>query len=576
MNAAAPASGQVRQQQRIESLCVGTIRALSGQPDLQFRGHRLHQAGRPLPLFAPHLHPRPDTDDFRAFRGAADGLALRLLHSDAALHRQLAPASPVERLLFDLLEQNRCEALAGPALPGVSANLRQRFEGWARGFCQSGLADSMRGILLFTVTQITRARVTGDPVPQDLEDLMEATRAGIVPQLGHDLAGLRRQRHDQASYALHALAIASQVARLLLQEHADDEDTGASQPEDIERAAFSLVMDLDASVEEGVAAADTGLSRVLGEHQGQYRVYTRAYDRVLAAQALVRPEVLREDRALLDRRVAEQAVNLPRLARELRALLADPADDGWESGQEQGRVDGRRLARLVASPTERRLFRTEQRTPLADCQLTLLIDCSGSMKQHIETVAVVADVLCRALELAGVSSEVLGFTTGAWHGGRAQRDWIRRGRPPQPGRLNEVCHLIFKPAETPWRRSRAGLGALLRPELFREGIDGEAVQWACQRLRERPQARKLLLVVSDGCPMDGATGLANDTYYLDNHLKAVVEQETRQGDIQIFGIGVGLDLSPFYPRSLALDLQAAPGNSLFRELLELLATGLRR
>lgn len=170
-----------------------------------------------------------------------------------------------------------------------------------------------------------------------------------------------------------------------------------------------------------------------------------------------------------------------------------------------------------------------------------------------------------------MSNEVLGYTTGAWNGGRAQRDWLRAGKPRHPGRLNEACHLIFKDADTSWRRARPSMGALLKADLFREGIDGEAVAWACQRLKQRHERRRLLLVISDGCPMDGATNLANDTYYLDNHLKDVVATETQQGSVAILGVGVGLDLSPFYPRSLALDLSSPPGYGLFRELLALLA-----
>jgi len=197
------------------------------------------------------------------------------------------------------------------------------------------------------------------------------------------------------------------------------------------------------------------------------------------------------------------------------------------------------------------------------------------MKQHIESVAMLVDVLTRALEQAGVSTEVLGFSTGAWQGGRAQRDWLRLGKPQHPGRLNEVSHMVFKNADTPWRRARPDIAALLKPDLFREGIDGEAVDWACNRLKKRPEARRILLVISDGCPMDGATQLANDTHYLDNHLKQVVAQQAQSGEVAVFGVGVGLDLSPFYPHNLALDLSSPPGNGVFRELLAMLARHLR-
>jgi cobaltochelatase CobT len=572
MSEGATVQQQTRQQQKVEELCAASLRAVSGEADLRFRGRRLHRGNRALPLFAPHLHPSHDNDDFVSFRGAADGLAMRLVNSDERLHASLCPTDPVERLVFELLEQFRTEACAPGTLPGLKTNLRHRFEAWSLGFYRSGLAESASGILLYTVAQVCRARVTGDPVTEATEDLMEATRAALAPVLGTPLYGLRRERNDQAAYAAHALEIARLVAGML-REAGQDGAAASKSPDlsDPERAAFSLLMDFDATLDEDMAAAVSGRSRVLEDQEGRYQVFTRAYDRTLRAGTLVRPEVLREYREMLDRRVAGQGVNVARLARELKAILAEPAQDGWDSGQEQGRIDGRRLAQLVSSPTERRLFRTEHQEPLADCVLSFLIDCSGSMRQHIETVAMIVDIFSRALEQAGVASEVLGFTTGAWNGGRAQRDWLRAGKPRHPGRLNETCHLVFKDADTTWRRARPDMGALLKADLFREGIDGEAVAWACQRLNRRPERRRLLLVISDGCPMDGATNLANDTYYLDNHLKDVVATETQRSGIAILGVGVGLDLSPFYPHSLALDLSSPPGYPIFKELLALLA-----
>ena len=576
MSAQAAQPAQLRLQHRVEELCAASIRALSGQPDLHFRGRRLHRGGLALPLFAPHLHPTLDDDDFASFRGAADGLALRLRLSDPALHRQLCPAAPVERLLFELLEQIRVESQVPVGVGGVAANLRHRCEPWSLAFHRSGLTDSMRGILLFTVAQICRARVTGEPVLEETEDLMEATRAGIAPLLGHALAGLRRHRHDQAAYAGHAMDLAKLVADLLRSVEPEATNGEQDKPaEDMERAAFSLMMDFDATLEEGIAAAVSGRSRVLEDQGDIYRVFTTAYDREVAAATLVRPALLREYREQLDRRIAGQGVNTARLARELKQLLARPVQDGWDSGQEEGRLDGRRIAQLIASPTERRLFTIERLEPQADCVMGFLIDCSGSMRQHIESVAMLVDVLTRALEQAGVSTEILGFSTGAWQGGRAQRDWLRMGKPQHPGRLNEVSHLVFKNADTPWRRGRLDIAALLKPDLFREGIDGEAVDWACSRLKKRPEARRILLVISDGCPMDGATQLANDAHYLDNHLKQVVAQQAQSGEVAVFGVGVGLDLSPFYPHNLALDLSSPPGNGVFRELLAMLARHLR-
>ena len=452
------AQRRARHEQQVAELCAALIRAFSGQADLHFRGRRLHRGTAPLPWFSPHLHPSPETDDFASFRGAADGLALRLTASDAALHLELQPQEPVERLVFELLEQFRVEALVPEDMPGMARNLRHRHEQWSLAFHHSDLTASARGILLYTVAQICSARVTGQQVVEETEDLLEVTRAALAPLLGHDLAGLRRHRTDQAAYAVHALSIARTVAEMLHSAAEEADDTREASI-DNRRSVFSLVADMEQELVERFVAAVSGRSKVLEDAQGAYRVFTAAYDREHDAASLVRGELLAEYRQRLDRRIAGQGVNIARLARELRALLAVPTRDGWDGSQEEGRIDGSRLAQLVASPTERRLFRTERIEPVADCVVSFLIDCSGSMKEHAESVAMLVDVLARALEQAGVSSEILGFTTGAWNGGRAQRDWIRAGKPAHPGRLNERCHLVFKAAETPWRRARPAIAA---------------------------------------------------------------------------------------------------------------------
>lgn len=567
-----------RQQQKLEELCVASIRALARERDLHFRGQRLHRGRQRLPLFAPHLHPALDKDDFDSFRGAADGLALRLRFSDAALHQQLAPPGPLRRLLFDLLEQFRAESLVLDAWPGVQANLQHRFEAWSRGYQGSGLADTARGLLLFTVAQVGRARVTNQPPLPEFEDLMEATRAGLGPQLGHGLAALRRTRFDQAAYAQAALAIADAVAQMLEAANgAATEPSQSSSEEREEQVAFGFMMELDDRPQgEASRSIVAGHSRVLHSSASGYRIYTTAYDQVQRPARHMRREQLDELRQRLDSRVAAQGINLQGLARQLQAVLSSPARDDWAQAQEEGFIDGRRLTQLITSPTETRLFRQPLQEPQADAVVSFVIDCSGSMRAHIEAVALLVDVLSRALDMAGVSSEILGFSTAAWNGGRPLRQWQRDGRPVHPGRLNETLHLVFKDANTAWRHARHDIAALLRSDLFREGVDGEALAWAAQRLRTRSEPRKLLIAISDGCPMDGATQLANDTHYLDHHLQQVAASIEAAGDIELAAIGVGLDLSPYYGQCQALDLDAGLGNAVFQELVNLMGRHRRR
>jgi cobaltochelatase CobT len=506
-------------------------------------------------------------------------MALRFRCADAELHRRLRPADPMERMLFEMLEQFRLEALAPVDMPGMVHNLRHRFEAWSMAFYNSGLTETSKGMLLYTVAQITRSRVTAQPVMEATEDAIESTRMAIVRSLGHGLAGLRRQRLDQGTYAQHARSIASMVAGMLAAydlEDAAGADDSDTEPDD-QPLDFNLWMDFDGEEgDEGFNTASAGSSRTLAESGGSYRVFTAAFDTETYAATLVRAAALQENRERLDRRIEQQGLSVARLARELNAVLATPVRDGWLHGQEEGFIDGRQLSQLITSPSERRLFRIEQHAPVADSAVSFLVDCSGSMREHIESVAILVDVMARALDQIGVTTEVLGFTTNAWNGGRAQKAWMRSGRPSHPGRLNEVTHLVFKDSDTSWRRARPAMGALLKSDLFREGVDGEAVAWAARRLVQRHDGRRLLLVVSDGSPTDGATALANDVHYLDHHLCHVVAELQAQAEVEIYGIGVGLDLSPYYRHNRALDLSHSVNQAVLREIVAMLAAGARR
>ncbi len=563
-----------RRQRRIEDLCAATIRAVSGQPQLQWRGGRLWRGSERLPRFAPHLYPDFERADFGSFRGAADGLALRAALSDARLHRRLQPHDAVERLVFDMLEQFRVESLAPAVQRGLRRNLEHRFRAWSDEFVASGLTEGALGILLFTLAQAARTRITGEEMPEVVADLIEATRAGLSSVLGPPLRAMRLHRDDQAAYARAALQLAAAVGERARQVQQQADDAAAADGDEAAdtRNGFELLLDVESGDGGALPVAQSSRSGASTAVEA-YRVFTRAWDREAAAGELVRVEQLRELRERLDRLAADSAIHVGRLGAQLHALLAQPQAQGWEGGHEQGRVDGRRLAQLIASPAERRLFLEQPQPPVADCMLSFLIDCSGSMRQHAEPVALLVDAFSRALDLAGVEHEVLGFTTGAWNGGRARRDWLRAGQPRRPGRLNEVLHMVFKPRELSWRRSRLGIAALLRPDLYREGVDGEAVEWACARMQGLGHRRRLLLVISDGCPMDTASENANEPGYLEQHLVDVVARARARGEASVMGVGVGLDLGALYPASVALDLSQLRGNGALREMLELVARG---
>ena len=565
-----------KQQQQAAELCGASVRAFTGLRELRQRGRSLFLGGKRVFTGAPHSLPDPLRDGFIAQRGAADGIALRLNHSDSALHQARAPESAVQRLIFDLLEQLRVETFISDSHPGMRRNVERRFRDWSLRFHDDGHADTELGLLIYTIAQVAWSRLTGSPTFEETDDLIEVTRGRISEFIGEDIAGLRRERLDQARYAEHALEIARIVDESLL--GAQDLQTGTRRVDtEKELSRITLALDFSEETEDSnIATIVTGTSKVLEAQNREYRVYTTEFDREIRAASQVRDAELRDFREQLDARIFHQGINVPRLARQISELLAIPRRDGWLFGEEEGLIDGRRLSQLISAPSERRLFRKDQYRFKNDCQVAFLIDCSGSMKASIDYVAMLVDVFARALDQADIGSEILGFTTGDWNGGRAYRHWQSHGRPEHPGRVCERLHLVFKRAENGWRKSRRDIAALLKTPYFREGLDGEAVEWASQRLLQRDAERRILLVISDGSPMESATNLTNDEYYLDNHLKHMVEKYDARGGLEIYGIGVGLSLTPYYRHCLAIDLQESLSNHVFTQILQMIAHARRR
>jgi cobaltochelatase CobT len=540
----------IRREQRLRELRAASMRALSRQRGLHFRGAALYRGRKPVAMPVPHLHPPTD-------RGAADGMALRLRHNDPEIHAELMPEDTASRVVFEMLEQFRVESLVSSTWPGVRRNLADRFRGWSQEFEASRSAETASGLLLYTVAQVCRSRITAEPIAEWTQDLIEATRFELAATIGPDLALLRRNRHSQRAFGVVARSIADRVARLpALQTEPGEQDPG--------RDAFEWLLDTE-SDDDAAPAAPGGGRRAQHAEPAGYRVFSRDYDETRDLQTLVRPAELHEYRERVDRAVEAGGLNARALGRRLAQLFAEPRDDGWEGGRDSGLVDGRRLAQLVATPAERNIFQDRKHIPRTDAMVTLLVDCSGSMKAFSEPVTVLVDVYARALELAGVGCEVLGFTTATWNGGRVRRDWVRAGRARNPGRLNEIRHLVIKSADTPYRHARTGLAGLLKLDLYREGVDGEAVEWALRRLEARDERRRLLVVISDGSPMDSATALANDPNYLDQHLRDVL---AARSDVDICAVGAGLDLSIYYDRCTALDLSEGTTRAVLSDVLE--------
>jgi len=524
-------------------------------------------------MATPYLAPDVGDTTLERSRGVVDALGVLLRSSDLSLHRRLSPEQPVARIVFDLCEQLRCEALAvrdETGLAGLRHNLDRAFDAWCRQARADRVQESGLGTLVYTVTHMVRSRLVRAVIDEEVDSITEATRGNLNPHVGHALRELRHTIDDQEAFAAHALELASVVAamvgdateqeavvdrdrhRILVPVEWVDEEVDDRVGHETDRDLFAPAVDAEAAG----GRTDDG---------GDYRVFTRVHDVERTGADLARPAVLERHRATLDELVRAQSTSPGRLALRLRHLLGAPVDDGWEFEVDHGVVDGRRLAQLARPAGDRHGLRDGSGTPhvfrrirhevACDAVVGFLVDTSGSMEaQRYESVAVLVDLFCRALDLAGVASEVLGFTTGGWNGGKALADWRRAGSPPEPGRLNEACHVVFKDADTPWRRSRRSLAALLETRHYREGLDGEAVAWAAGRLAARPESRRLLVVVSDGAPMDSATHLNNRSGFLADHLAEVVRAVRRGGAVELGAVGIDRDVGTWYPNAIDVDL----------------------
>lgn len=557
---------QVRKRQ-IERHCAATIRALSGHPRAEYRRELLFEDGRGVDLYSPHLAADVVNHSLERCRGIADAMALRLVHTDFELHRSLQPKDEIGRMVFDILEQMRAECLAPRDMKGLQRNLDRAFQEWCRESRRSGLTENELGLLIYSVIQVVRARLISEQQEEEVECLIESTRFKLAPLIGDQLAQLRAKRFDQEAYAKLALTISNAVSEMARAAAGDDLD------HEVSKARHRLLMprqhESDDRYVEGGAA---GAGQTLGaEDEGEpYPIFCRDHDREVEGRSLYRLAQRTRLRQQLDKLVAAQAVSAPRLAQRLKNLFAVLERSGWSFGEEEGYLDGRRLSQLAANSSYTRVFKQQRYSPWCDTVVTFLLDNSGSMKrQRFEAVAVMVDIYSRALELAGIRSEILGFTTGGWTGGESIKAWRAAGMPSHPGRLNDRLHIVYKDADTSWRRARYSIASLLNTNHFREGLDGEALEWAAQRLRLMNESRKCLVVISDGAPMDSATAHYNDEYFLERHLKQVVRKLERDPSIELTAIGIALDMGEFFGRSVALDLTGTLGNRVFRALEDL-------
>ena len=551
---------------RAERRGAAVVRAVGGRTDADLRGGALRLGHRRVGLASPHLATDlGDVSPARA-RGVADSLGLLLRHSDLDLHRELAPSEPLERVVFDLLEQLRCESLRPVTWIGMDHNLEAAFSGWSEQCIGERIAESGVGLLVFTVTHMARARLLRSLTTELIDAVTEGQRFTLAPLIGEDLVALHDNRHDQRAFALHACAIAEAVARIAGDANLAAAGDGGDR--------WKLLLsgwddDEDGTGSVGALGATAGRAVDL-DGIGDYEVFSREFDREVGGDALVPASRLPDLRAELDRHRKAQAVSPARVAQRLIYALARPAENGWTLAEEDGELDPARLAMIISDPLEHRVFRQPRLRPLADVAVTFLVDSSGSMKQQrYEAAAVLVDTFAQALDLAGASVEVLGFTTRSWAGGKAAKAWKNAGAPASPGRIAEIEHIVHKDAATSWRRARRSIATLLDVHHYREGLDGEALVWAYRRLAAVDASRRLLVLVSDGAPMETATSGANRLGFLDDHLAAVAGALDTRGDVEVGALTLEADLSRVFRRSRLIDLDGTLSLAHYEVLADL-------
>lgn len=588
-----------------------TTRALAGadeELEVTFgaEGPRLS----PGKIVLPHP-PRVISDpEAERIRGQADALALRLAHHDDREHAKLRPQGAEARAVFDAVEEMRVQSLGANALKGVSGNLTAALTDSLERRGAARMQDRTLAPLADAVALMVRERLTGLAPPANAKALVDAWRADIEKNAGADLDKLAAVIDDQREFALQFRNVLNDLGmgdELSVEETNDDDNEAAGNeppppqsddsdgednmedqaPAEMEmidgdvetddERTISVEADVDADDQQDTEMDDPGEKPMRPKPRNEpddpnanYKVFTRAFDEVINAEDLCPPEELARLRNYLDQQLKPLQSVVGRLANRLQRRLLAKQNRAWSFDLEEGLLDTARLTRVIIDPMAALSFKQEEDMPFKDTVVSLLLDNSGSMRgRPIMVAALCADILARTLERCGVKVEILGFTTIAWKGGSSKDAWLKAERPPQPGRLNDLRHVIYKAADSPWRRARRNLGLMMREGLLKENIDGEALMWAHGRLLERPEQRRILMVISDGAPVDDSTLSANPGNYLERHLRNVIHWIETRSPVELIAIGIGHDVTRYYKRAVTITDAEQLGGVMTEKLAEL-------
>jgi cobaltochelatase CobT len=589
---------------------ANAARSLAEQPDLEvvFSGDGPSLSGHRAVL--PHPPRELSGPETTRIRGLADQLALRVAHHDDAVHGRARPKSIEGQQVYDALEQARIEAIGANALGGVRDNLAAVWEHAIQRKGLDHLVDPAAAPMADILALIARERMTGVAPPPAARALVDAFRDQVEAKAGPDLDRLTGSIEDQKAFARIARAIVrdmemgDDLSDAPDQDAQDDEnqdgeaEANEGEGEGEEQSPQSATLDdsekshresetadstmTEAEEDENAEPSDEELESGDGERparpdlkdRGQpepaYKIYTTHHDEIVSAEELCDAEELTRLRAYLDQQLAHLSNVVARLANRLQRRLLAQQNRTWSFDLEEGILDVARLTRVIVDPTAPLSFKIEEDTEFRDTVVSLLIDNSGSMRgRPIMVAAVCADILARTLERCGVKVEILGFTTRAWKGGASRDDWLKNGKPPSPGRLNDLRHIIYKGADTPWRRARKNLGLMMREGLLKENIDGEALMWAHQRLIGRQEQRRILMVISDGAPVDDSTLSVNSGHYLERHLRKVIGEIEGKSPVELIAIGIGHDVTRYYRRAVTIVDVEQLGGAMTEQLASL-------
>ena len=595
---------------RFKNVLGGASRALSDEAELElaFTADAPAQSGKHLKVPMP-ARTLP-ADQVAEARGFADGFALRLRLHDTMLHGRGAPTEATARAVYDAVETARIEALGSRGYRGIASNLATALDVKLRADPITR-ARSQSEVPLSTALQLlVREALTGEPAPAVAAPGLALVRDWISERT--DLAALALALDDQRAFQGLTRKLLVDLELVEGEQEPQESDEGGDEEEQEEGQDGDETDEGDADSADGDAQMEQrGQQRDDQQSEGEseqvegddlddsegepgddgeegmqpvrpnrpnadmsqafdYRVWTTQFDEVIAATELCDAEELARLRGYLDQQLVHLQSAVSKLANRLQRRLMAQQSRSWDFDQDEGLLDAARLARVVVNPMQSLSYKIERDTDFRDTVVTLLIDNSGSMRgRPISIAAISADILARTLERCGVKTEILGFTTRAWKGGQSRETWLAAGRPPQPGRLNDVRHIVYKMADEPWRRARNSLGLMMREGLLKENIDGEALMWAHQRMMARPEERRILMVISDGAPVDDSTLSVNSGSYLERHLRQVIGWIEKKSPVELIAIGIGHDVTRYYSRAVTFMDAEQLGGTIIEQLAAL-------